>query len=104
MIDRPNECHTSGGRHVRWRHEETRCGRAHLNQPKETECDGPGRANRCRAPDLTRIGGEQYPTAASIPACDGTIAILAAADPTISTYAPATLLLETNDASPISGR
>jgi hypothetical protein len=54
--------------------------------------------------DLTRIGGEQYPTAASIPACDGTIAILAAADPTISTYAPATLLLETNDASPISGR
>jgi hypothetical protein len=44
--------------------------------------------------ELTRIGREQYRVAASIPRCGSALAILAAADPTVSTYAPAMLLLD----------
>jgi hypothetical protein len=43
--------------------------------------------------EMTRLGREQYRIAAAVPACGSTIVLIAAADPTLSTYVPAILRL-----------
>jgi hypothetical protein len=43
--------------------------------------------------ELARIGRDQYRIASSVPPCEGGIAIVAAGDPTVSTYVAPTLLL-----------